>query len=76
LGGISGEFSSNPVTRMRYPDNGQRIATRNLPRKMARSQAEREPAYTKRACSASMSDTRRGSGGRGEALIVADVKRL
>jgi hypothetical protein len=41
VGGISGEFSSIPVTRTRYPDNEQRIATHSLRRKMARSQAER-----------------------------------
>jgi hypothetical protein len=40
LGGISGEFSGIPVTRRRYPDNEQRIATHSLRRKMARSQAE------------------------------------
>jgi hypothetical protein len=33
------EFSSIPVTRRHYPDNEQRIATRSLRRKMARSQA-------------------------------------
>ena len=32
----AGEFSSIPVTRRRYPDNEQRIATRSLRRKMAR----------------------------------------
>jgi len=40
LGGISGEFSSIPVTRSRYPDNEQRIATRR---------AERDPAYHRKA---------------------------
>ena len=38
LGGISGQFSSIPVIRGRYPDNEQRIATHSLRRKMARSQ--------------------------------------
>ena len=41
---ISREFASVPVTRRRYPDNEQRIATHRLRRKMARSQAERDPA--------------------------------
>jgi hypothetical protein len=36
----AGEFSSIPVTRRRYPDNEQRIATHSLRRKMARSRAE------------------------------------
>jgi len=49
MGGISGEFSSIPVTRRRYPDNEQRIATHSLRRKMARSQAERDPAYHRKA---------------------------
>jgi len=30
----AGEFSSIPVTRRRYPDNEQRIATRSLRRKI------------------------------------------
>jgi hypothetical protein len=49
LGGISGEFSSIPITRRRYPDTEQRIATHSLRRKMARSQAERDPAYHRKA---------------------------
>src|SRR6266487_5420019 len=48
LGGISGEFSSMPVTRRRYPDTEQRIATHSLRRKMARSQAERDRPITGR----------------------------
>jgi putative tryptophan/tyrosine transport system substrate-binding protein len=34
-------FPASPVTRRHYPDNEQTIATRNLSRKMARSQAKR-----------------------------------
>src|SRR5215471_4484454 len=48
MGGISGEFSSIPVARRRYPDNEQRIATHSLRRKMARSQAERTRPITGR----------------------------
>ena len=31
----AGEFSSIPVTRRRYPDNEQRIATHSYPRDLA-----------------------------------------
>jgi hypothetical protein len=49
MGSISGEFSNIPVTRKRYRDNEQRTATHSLRRKMARSQAEPDLAYHRKA---------------------------